>query len=1057
MLVACTVAPSVCLFACSSSPSHSVAPTADGGSTHGTRPTGQSDFISAPAGGSGSQDSQSGLSSNGSSSGGGATVGGGTSAAPVPGTKGGAASNGSTTTTRTVEETDIYRFDASTNRLYYLNSYRGLMVFDVTNIDSPQLLGRAPIFGNPVDMVVRGTIVAVIIGDWYGTAADGTPFHGSVVRGYDTTDPTNIAKNGEADLRGWVRDSRVVADPTSASGVLYTVSEDYGWYYGWDVSGVYSSNSTPAAVVVSSVSFGPAGIQKVDEKAYSESNNSCYYYSGGSIFNVTDVSIMLASTHSPSNGGCVPPTQTDLTYLDITDYGGTIVQRGTITVNGVASGWGADNGRWNLDFADKFHAHVIGTATNSSYYYGYGSTINSYLLETADFTNPDAPTLSSELSIPAPAWGVTARFDTNRMYLSASDVYYYSGTSSQPLTPVQIYDLSNPAAPALAGQTQIPGSVWLFMPSGNQIFALGQQYTQSANGYYGSSQVSLSYLNVASATSPSVIGTAAFGNGWAWTPAADTFKAFTEDDTQGLVVLPFSSWNYNDYQYFDGVQLIQFTPPTTGNAGSIATSGTARTKGWVERGIFVKNRLVSLSDLTLAVVDYTNLANPVTVTELTLARNVVDATPQTSTIAELSSDWWGNDTTSSALRLRPISDPEEIQLNPNVPEVDIAGVNARVFHNADASLAYVVTSVQTQTPCSSYGGAGWTQQVQVVDQSGATPVLRGSVSLPLPLNWCGGYYYWDDFGWGGFWYYDWYNGNNIVQVGDHMLAFRRWIWTGVYDDSTSALFVVDMSNPDSPTIASTTITRDTTAWWGNMRAVGDTLYTTHYDWYTGPVATGSDDAGTTTYGTRSYVRYYLDRIDLTDPTHPVVGSSINVPGVLVGANATDPSVLYTMDYFWDTDWNWHNELSAVQIQGDKAYLLSSVSLAGWVGRVVTQNDVVYMSVESDAVNAAGNTVSTVQLHQVDMTNPSAPVDSASAAQGGWGWLMDVQGDRAFVSSGWGQNGIDIYRLAPGTPPVFDQFVRTLGWSPTSLRRQGNTVYVSTGYWGVQAIALPPAQ
>jgi hypothetical protein len=980
--------------------------------------------------------------------------GGGTSAAPVAA---GGGSNGSTATTRTVEETDIYRFDATTNRLYYLNSYRGLMVFDVTNIDSPQLLGRAPIFGNPVDMVVRGMIVAVIIGDWYGTAADGTPFHGSVVRGYDTTDPTNIAQNGEADLRGWVRDSRVVADPTSSSGVLYTVSEDYGWYYGWDLNGVYSSSSTPAAVVVSSVSFGPAGIQKVDEKAYSESNN-CYYYSGGSIFNVTDVSIMLASTHAPGDGGCVPPTQTDLTYLDITDYGGAIVQRGTITVNGIASGWGADNGRWNLDFADKFHAHVIGTATNNSYYYGYGSTTNSYLLETADFTNPDAPTLSSELSIPSPAWSVTARFDSNRMYLSASDPYYYSGTSSQPLTPVQIYDLSNPAAPALAGQTQIPGSVWLFMPSGSQIFALGQQYLPSANGYYGSSQVSLSYLNVATASSPSVIGTAAFGNGWAWTPAADTFKAFTEDDTQDLVVLPFSSWDSSTYQYFDGVQLIQFTPPTTGNAGSIATSGTARTKGWVERGIFVQNRLVSLSDLTLAVVDYTDLANPVTVTELTLARNVVDATPQTNTIAELSSDWWGNDTTTSALRLRPISDPEEIQLNPNVPEVDITGVDARVFHNADNSLAYVVTAVQTPNPCvpPSCTNSTWTQQVQVVDQSGATPVLRGAVQLPVPAGWYGDYYYWDDFGWGGFWYYDWYNGNNIVQVGDHMLAFRRWIWTGVYDDSTSALFVVDMTNPDSPTIASTTITRDTTAWWGDMRAVGDTLYTTHYEWYTGPVNNGVD-AGTSSYGTQWYVRYYLDQIDLTDPTHPVVGSSINVPGILVGADANDPTILYTMDYFWDDASDWHNELCAVQIQGSKAYLLSSVSLGGWVGRVVTQNDVVYMSVQSNGYNDAGVYTSTVQLHQVDMTNPSSPVDSASAAQGGWGWLMDVQGDRAFVSSGWGQNGIDIYRLAPGSPPVFDQFVRTLGWSPTSLRRQGNTVYVSTGYWGVQAIALPPAQ
>ena len=596
------------------------------------------------------------------------------------------------------------------------------------------------------------------------------------------------------------------------------------------------------------------------------------------------------------------------------------------------------------------------------------------------------------------------------------------------------------------------------MPSGGQIFALGQQYQASNPFGYSSTQISLSYLNVANASTPSVIGTANFGNGWAWTPAADTFKAFTEDDPLGLVVLPFSSWDSSSYQYFDGVQLIQFTPPSATSAGSIQTAGTARTKGWVERGIFVNNRLVSLSDLTLAVVDYTDVTNPVTVTEVTLARNVVDATPQATTLAELSSDWWGNDTTTSALRLVPITDPEEDHFDPNVGEVDIAGVNARVFHNADNTLAYVVTSVQTSTPCSIYGGAGWTQQVQVVDQSGAQPVLRGTVRLPMPLNWCGGYGYWDDFAWGGYWYYDWYNGANIVQVGDHTLAFRRWIWTGAYDDSTSALFVVDTTNPDSPTVASVTVTPDTTAWWGNMRAVGDTLYTSHYEWYTGPVDNGTDagagDAATYTYGYQSYVKYYLDSIDLTDPTHPKVGSRINVPGVLVGAKDSDPSVLFTMDYYWDRAGNWLNRLAAVQIVGDKAYLLSTTPLQGWVGRVVTQNDIAYMSVQSSGSNNAGAYYSTVQLHQVDMTDPSNPVDTPSVAQGGWGWLLDVQGDRAFVSSGWGNNGIDIYKVTPGSAPVFDQFVRTLGWSPSSLRRQGNTAYVATGYWGVQAIPLP---
>ncbi len=63
---------------------------------------------------------------------------------------------------------------------------------------------------------------------------------------------------------------------------------------------------------------------------------------------------------------------------------------------------------------------------------------------------------------------MTARFDPGRMYLSPNTDSYSAAT-----TPLQVYDLSNPAAPALAGQTDVPGTVWLMVPSGNQLFALG--------------------------------------------------------------------------------------------------------------------------------------------------------------------------------------------------------------------------------------------------------------------------------------------------------------------------------------------------------------------------------------------------------------------------------------------------------------------------------------------------------------------------------------------------------------------------------------------------------
>src|ERR1051325_7400844 len=142
------------------------------------------------------------------------------------------------------------------------------------------------------------------------------------------------------------------------------------------------------------------------------------------------------------------------------------------------------------------------------------------------------------------------------------------------------------------------------IPNGDRLFALGNTYDCVT---YESSPLALDYFDMSDPTHPRSLGTAEFGTGWAWTPAAGTFKAFTKDNDQGLVVLPFSGWDYAAYQCNNGVQLFEF------NTDSIRASGTGTTRGWVERGIFVKNRLVSLSDLALSVIDYPGHDSPLLV------------------------------------------------------------------------------------------------------------------------------------------------------------------------------------------------------------------------------------------------------------------------------------------------------------------------------------------------------------------------------------------------------------------------------------------------------------
>ncbi|MEP7050325.1 MAG: beta-propeller domain-containing protein [Pseudomonadota bacterium] len=979
----------------------SIAAVACGSNAPEGRTTGQSEFASVAPGSS--PGSRGGL----------ATAGGAEDAAPSAAAGAGKGPTGtSSTTPRTVEETDLYRLEG--DRLYYLNAYRGLMVFDVSNVDAPVLLGRSPIYGSPVEMIVRNGIASVVVADWYGTNDVGAPFYGSIVRGIDATDPAHMKILGDARLGGWVRDTRVVGD------VLYAVTEDYGMSFGGRGYGVaegVSGSSGQAGVSVTSVNIA-------DGKVATKGN---YRLPGdGGVFNVTPNSILLAHSTSDSQ-----TPQTELVYIDISDPDGAIKIRGSLSFAGQLQYYGADNGRWNLDFADAKTAHVLACGQ------GYCGGNQALLLATADFSKPDAPVMSSLASIPATGWGATARFDSGRMYLTPGSDYNYSGQANSGL-PLQIWDLADPMQPVLAGATQLSGEVWNLIPAGDRLFALGNEYVPGQQ-YYTGSQVSLRYIDVSDPANPVQLGTSKFGDGWAWTPAAGTFKAFTVDKTKGLVVLPFSGWDSNSYHYNNGLQLIEYTD------SAIATAGAAHSKGWTERGIFVKTRLISLSDLALSVVDYSDHANPQVVTELTLARNVVNVHPLGDSVAELSSDWWGNDVDHSTLRVLPVAEVEENVSGAASSELDIAGDNAQTFHNG--TLAYIVSNVCAEGKASNTPKAqqctSWTQEIQVVDYGDGTIKKRGVIDLPAQPN---GYNYYG--GWYGYYWNDWYNGNDVVQLGDDALAFRRWIpnydGSGNYVASQQSLYMLDLSDPDAPSLASTVITTDANAWWGNMRAIGDQLFASHYEWERMPVYTGDSN----TYDPGS-LHYYLDRIDYSDRSKPRVGQKINVPGLLVGASDTDPSLIYTLDYRWDGT-SGLNEFDVLKLDGDRAYLQSQVSLPGWVGNTFVRGNKAYMS--SEAYDA-GYDYSKVSLVEIDLRDARHPVLLASPPTQGWGWLVGVEGDRALVSSGWYDQGIDVYRLSDNGAPKYDQFIRTRGWGVSSLARQGDQLFVSSGYWGTQLVDL----
>jgi len=75
--------------------------------------------------------------------------------------------------------------------------------------------------------------------------------------------------------------------------------------------------------------------------------------------------------------------------------------------------------------------------------------------------------------------------------------------------------------------------------------------------------------------------------------------------------------------------------------------------------------------------------------------------------------------------------------------------------------------------------------------------------------------------------YDWYYGADVVQVeataGVPALATANTNANGDYVDAPAALYVVDASKPDAPTLSSASSRATKDGWWGNLRAVGDQL------------------------------------------------------------------------------------------------------------------------------------------------------------------------------------------------------------------------------------------
>ncbi|MHB1846413.1 MAG: beta-propeller domain-containing protein, partial [Deltaproteobacteria bacterium] len=908
---------------------------------------------------------------------GGVAMAGGAAGAPNANGASTSGGTGGSAPSRAIQEADIYK--VSGNTLFVLNQYRGLQIVDVTNPAAPQLVGKVPVVGNPIDLYVEGNTAYVLVSDyfdyWFGgdpIMAGGdlggaiTPWVGSQLWTVDVTQPANPQVLSTLPIEGEVSDTRIVGN------VLYVVSNVYSWEEYAATGAAQSQDLTYVASFDVTNPAAPKAVQRLDFPA-----------SGWDIHaNVTQSRIVLSESGWDQNSQG-PITQ--FQPIDISDPAGALVLGQGYQAAGMVQN------RWAMDFDPG--TNLFRAVLQSQ----WGNSGGSLQIWSAPTVQSATPTGSLALNLPEAV--TAASFQGSRAYI----------VTAYCTDPLWIADTTDPTKPVLEGSVSMSGELDFILPEGNQLLALGHDGS-GCNLDEGGAPLAVSLFDVTDPTKPALTSRVDFGSGYTMVGASadDMKKVFQVLPQQDLILVPFQSWDQSSWQYKGGTQLIDYL------SSGLTLRGFAAHAGQITRAFPVGANVVAISDRSLQVLDIQDRDNPFTVSQLDLARPVLGLSFIGGQAVELSGDY-------------ALGDTELAVVDPSTPDqatpsavVSIPAPNARVFQ--DGNIAWILANDYTDN-------AAWLQAVDLTNPT--APVLRGKLPLDPAVvpAWYGGWWSW------GF-------GGEAVQVG-HALVLHPYYYGcyGCYGPATGSgsqpapppdqLFVVDLTNPDAPTLGSPLVLPNSDWSWG-LTAQGSYAWITHYEWL--PNSNGGQ------------VRYYLDRLDVSKPSAPSLLPKINVPGVFFSAS-TDGQTVYTQDFSYSSDWSiqttWLEKLSL--LSNGLAQLDAVTPLNGSPGGAVVSGQTAYVETWS-----YGSGQGQTNLTAVDLGAMAAGSTQTVASQ--WASILGAAGGKLFLQTSWDDSGILIYDLSKPTEPSYQTFFRSEGW-PEQLVVQNGTAYLPSGDYGVPMVSL----
>ncbi len=476
-----------------------------------------------------------------------------------------------------VDETDIIKTDGT---YIYVATSNGVDIFKAWPKTAFARVASYAVSGGAADLFLTGTTLVVVSqtsnengSSEFGGGECGTVFpafaNRTRIESVNVSDPKHPVSNSVLLMDGAYQSARMV---NNVAHFAVTATMDPVWSeypsVDWDVEQKACDGDTDAlaelttaveaartanlaAIEVSTVEdFLPSyntgnGEEVVDCTAFAKEdgteNNSLTGLVSVSVDDLTDVSVTFVRGSTS-----VVYASTEAFYMATTNWAegqSTLIHRFSLggtsqhTYFGSASVSGAIDNQFSMSEYDN----TFRIATMNSSYGDEGESASSSNVYILDTTTSTLPQIGKVEGIGLNERLYAARFIGDRGYL----------VTFKQIDPLFVIDLSDPSAPIVAGELEIPGySSYLQPLSDGRLIGLGMAVDASIDAdkvhmsdavYYTAVQgVKLALFDVADATAPSLVDDDVIGTRGTTSLALEEHHAFTYDDATGDVVLPIS-------------------------------------------------------------------------------------------------------------------------------------------------------------------------------------------------------------------------------------------------------------------------------------------------------------------------------------------------------------------------------------------------------------------------------------------------------------------------------------------------------------------------------------